>query len=59
MSDDMRRAQYVCVAKCPENDFDGSRHCVHEVSTDTDVQELLNRECPCGNDPDWREVAWI
>lgn len=40
---------FICVAKCPELDKDNSKHCCKEVSTELELKELRNKECPCGN----------
>jgi len=42
--------KYICEAVCPELDKDGSKHCSYVVSTTVELHELLNMECPCGND---------
>ena len=46
--------KYICVAKCPELDYDNSKHCV----TDNPEQPfpLYDYDCPCGNCPIWEEL---
>ncbi len=43
--------RYICVAKCPELDVDKTPHCIEYIHNDEDMIKLLNKECPCGNNP--------
>jgi hypothetical protein len=40
---------YICVAKCPELDYNNTSHCIKVVKTKEDLFNLHNDECPCGN----------
>jgi hypothetical protein len=44
---------YICTAKCSELDCDNSRHCIESANNENEKFELLNKECPCGNIPNW------
>lgn len=45
--------KYECTAKCPELDKDNIPHCVEYIRNEEQLFNLLNKECPCGNDPKW------
>lgn len=47
--------KYKCIAKCPELDCDNIPHCKFETDNECEALELKNRECPCGNEPNWKE----
>jgi hypothetical protein len=44
---------YVCNANCPELDSDNSKHCTCTVKNEEDKFNMLNNECPCGNNSKW------
>lgn len=46
--------EFICVAKCPELDFDGHSHC--RVENPEDMYERYVDGCPCGNEPEWEPV---
>ena len=47
--------KYICVAKCPELDYDNSKHCV--TKNPTQPFPLYDYDCPCGNCPIWQEIT--
>lgn len=46
--------KYICVAKCPELDYDNSKHCITE--NPKQPFPLYDYDCPCGNCPKWEEL---
>ena len=52
--DEGKCQKYICVAKCPELDYDNSRHCVTE--NPKHPFSFRDYDCPCGNYPKWKEI---
>lgn len=47
--------KYICTAKCPELDSNGTKHCNGE-DIDKFLDEIYIDGCPCGNTPIWSEI---
>ena len=48
--------KYICIAKCPELDIDGSKHCI-ATENETKFGTPYNVDyCPCGNETIWKEI---
>lgn len=45
--------KYICIQKCPELDYNNSKHCV--VRDPNNPFPLYDYDCPCGNCPIWKE----
>lgn len=48
--------KYICIAKCPELDVDGSKRCVATLEQIREREEMCHDYCPCGNQEIWEEV---
>lgn len=53
--DEGEMKKYICVAKCPELDYDNSRHCI--ADNPNNPFPLYDYDCPCGNCPIWEELT--
>lgn len=48
-------SKYMCIAKCPELDYDNEKHCEVIINGEEELLELKDKQCPCGNNPIWNE----
>lgn len=46
--------KFICVAKCPELDWNGEAHC--ETDNPEKYEELIYG-CPAGNIPKWEKIG--
>lgn len=50
----MSEKKYICTAKCPELDYDNSKHC--SCSNPEYFYNKYPDGCPCGNFPKWELI---
>lgn len=50
----MSELKYICVANCPELDYEKLRHCICKDTKNP--FPLYDYDCPCGHHPKWEIV---
>ena len=48
--------RFICIAKCPELNFDKETHCIFTEKEIEDKKEYDLETCPCGNKTILKEI---